>query len=287
MQTRLWAQTVLSHLKFVSMCRFSFSCYYLYLTTPYFLVSIKADLGNSSFLIKSLLKIRMSHKGFYRMLGCICHLLLVTQQDIHSSETGNLVPLIDAVQSKYSSIPSASPALRFSSCLLKLWRRCHHFLFCSLVWSLSPELWRKWSAEPSRAVSRLPEGWLGSTADWANCCSGEKVTCLTKLGSFSVVITVDLIPVCVCVTHCSTRTAVGKVMKFLLHFSFTAQFMVPLFVGNGVDVSQLWFGICKVIKQQETVTTKAIIRYPLFSVSKSNCHFCRKWNAGTLVEGKL
>lgn len=71
-------------------------------------MSVKADLGNSSFLIKSLVKIGMNHKGFYRMLGCICHPLLVAQKDIHSSEPGNLVPLIDAIQSKYSSVLSAS-----------------------------------------------------------------------------------------------------------------------------------------------------------------------------------
>lgn len=96
-------------------------------------MSVKADLGNSSFLIKSLLKTGMSHKGFYRMLGCIRHPLLVTQWDIHSSEPGNLVPLIDAVQSKYSSIPSANTAPRFCSSLLKPWRRCNHFLFCSCL----------------------------------------------------------------------------------------------------------------------------------------------------------
>lgn len=44
----------------------------------------------------------------------------------------------------------------------------------------------------------------------------------------------------------------GQSAEVLSHFSFTAQFMVPLFVGNGVDVPQLWLGICRVIKQQET-----------------------------------
>lgn len=164
-------------------------------------MSVKADLGNRSFLIKSLLKIGMSHKGFYRMLGCIRHPLLVTQQDMHSSEPGNLVPLIDALPSKYSSIPHANytEVLQLSARAMEEVMPLSFLLIFGLVWSLFPELQRCSSAEPSRAVSKLPEGWLGSSADCAGCCNGEKMTCVPKLWSSPLVISVDLIPVRVCV----------------------------------------------------------------------------------------